>query len=1166
MTTTVIAKPAAFSLPTNLASVEGFIGALYGYAIGSATMTQVNADIVSYGGLNNTLNAYYSAGFGSQTTAAVAASVVANLGVVAGQNGLVAADVTQAVAYVTGVLNAAPANARGAAILNVVSLYNGLAGTTGPLANFSAAATSWTNTQSSAVQYAGTSTSDAALSSAVTTVAAANAAAAAAALIGKTFTLTSGTDSFSGSSALDTFVATNTSTAAVFTAGDSLIGGGGNDVFSVSQASGTWSQPTGITVSGIPTVNATLVGGGSISTASGSGFVGVTALNVNSSAGTVSATGDSTTAIALTTTPTTGNTTAVQGGSNDSVTLTNAITGNSVTVGSSAAPVGTVAITVNDQLAITANVTAATAITNATSNPGGAIAVTGGTAITVTQNVATDPTTASAALTSSNYYDLSAGTVTVTGTAVTTQVTSTQTAPALHVIQISGSDNVSNAKNGIVGVLDNAVVITDATSTSTTAAGTIATVTLNGYGGSSSVTSNALTTLNLSNAATKANNLTAARLTLTNSLATGAPTALTINQGAGASGYLYDANNKITTLNVATTAATGTLTGFNGSNVNTLNVSGAGVLSVSSSITDASAAIAGVATNFTNSLMTQLTALTVTGAGGLSMDLSGNTSLTKVVMGNSGANTVTLGATQAYTGSTGADTVTISANPAVAINGNGGTNTIVLNSALGSYTAAGLANLTGFTILGTNTSTTGTLDVSRLPNAITLINVLGEAANTTASFTNVTAGTNLQVKNASVTTGGISIATSDYNGQNNSITLTIVPPTVSTTGSSGGASLGSTLGTLTLNDAIGGGLGTLNVTSSPTVQGAANTIATLNDTWLSNLNITGTAALNVTNVYAVDGSAGISSYTLNISDNDTSTATSTIATLKATNLANIAYSGSKAFQITAITSDATSGLSVSNTNTSTSGAGVFTIGSSTFASLTSLRLTNSVAITATVTNTAALTVLGSTDNATVSITHSVGTSGDTITIGNGGTGSSTTTTASSTNNTIVTGSGADTISVGSGSNTVTGGTGADIITFASHSTVDRIVLANSDSGAFTQPSGTNNVSTANFDIYTGLKAGDQIQLPAATAMNTSGIKVTNLTSSVYNGLAGNEYYIQGTYTSGTQSFVGSSTGTDTLLVLQTTGTTTNNEAIVLVGYVASTAAGYGSVSGIITLA
>ena len=144
-----------FTLPTNLSTVEAYVGALYGYAVGSSTMTQINADIVSYGGLNNTLNAYYSAAFGSQTTASVAKTIVANVGLGTDAN---------AIAYVTGQLNAAAPAARGAAVANILNAFAGLTADT----TYGAAATAWNATVASSVAYAGSNSADVTLATAAT--------------------------------------------------------------------------------------------------------------------------------------------------------------------------------------------------------------------------------------------------------------------------------------------------------------------------------------------------------------------------------------------------------------------------------------------------------------------------------------------------------------------------------------------------------------------------------------------------------------------------------------------------------------------------------------------------------------------------------------------------------------------------------------------------------------------------------------------------------------------------------------------------------------------------------------------------------------------------------------------------------------------------------------
>jgi len=132
--------------PTNAAQVQAFAGALYGVQVGSTTMKQVEGDISAQGGLTNALNYYYTASFGNDPTAKVAASLVANIGISA-------ANAAEATAYVTGVLNSTAANARGAAIMNILNLLSGLTADT----KFGNDATAWNTKVETAVGYTGSS-------------------------------------------------------------------------------------------------------------------------------------------------------------------------------------------------------------------------------------------------------------------------------------------------------------------------------------------------------------------------------------------------------------------------------------------------------------------------------------------------------------------------------------------------------------------------------------------------------------------------------------------------------------------------------------------------------------------------------------------------------------------------------------------------------------------------------------------------------------------------------------------------------------------------------------------------------------------------------------------------------------------------------------------------
>jgi len=196
-------------LPTNATSVQAFAGALYGLQIGTGTMTQVNNDITSFGGLNNALNAYYSASFGSTATATVAANLVANIGISA-------ANSAAAVSYVTGVLNATAASARGAAVMNILNQLASLSSD----ATFGADATAWNTKVATAVAYTGA------------------ADAASGSVVNQTFTLTTGVDNVVGGAGADTITADNTATSKQLTVADAVNGGAGTDTLKVFNATG----------------------------------------------------------------------------------------------------------------------------------------------------------------------------------------------------------------------------------------------------------------------------------------------------------------------------------------------------------------------------------------------------------------------------------------------------------------------------------------------------------------------------------------------------------------------------------------------------------------------------------------------------------------------------------------------------------------------------------------------------------------------------------------------------------------------------------------------------------------------------------------------------------------------------------------------------------------
>jgi len=130
-------------IPTNASQVQQFAGALYGLTAGTQTMAYVLGEI-NKTSLDQVLNTYFTASFGKDTTASVAQRMVANLGITGDA-------ASAASAYVSGLLNTAPATGRGAAVKDILSTFSGLTSD----ATYGAAARAWTAKVDAALAYTG---------------------------------------------------------------------------------------------------------------------------------------------------------------------------------------------------------------------------------------------------------------------------------------------------------------------------------------------------------------------------------------------------------------------------------------------------------------------------------------------------------------------------------------------------------------------------------------------------------------------------------------------------------------------------------------------------------------------------------------------------------------------------------------------------------------------------------------------------------------------------------------------------------------------------------------------------------------------------------------------------------------------------------------------------
>lgn len=496
-------------------------------------------------------------------------------------------------------------------------------------------------------------------------------------LLGGTFTLTTGSDVLVGGAGNDTFTAGEVAGVAALTVGDQINGGAGNDTLNWIQTGAITGVPTGVTVSSVETVNVT--SGGAITLNTTAGFTGTTSLKTTTSgaAQAITAAADqNVTAVAAAQAATA---VAINGGKDVVVTATGVAAGLT-TVGATTAAAGTV--TVNSTV-------------SGIAAPQGAIAVTGGTSVNVTTATsnAVNTTATQAA-------------VTVTGNASTTAVTVNQ-------------DKAATAAATVVGKVNGAVVVTDVNAASATAAGTIATVSLNSYA-NSSIDSSALTAVNLAG--------TGGTLSIGRGDLTATPTAntLALNVNGLTAGTITDAeaaaDNGFTTINIASTGTASTVAGLVAVDATALNISG-----------DAKVTL-------TANTLTAVKDITVTNTAGAAL---GTALATDVKFtGGAGADEISIGATtKAITLGAGNDVVILSSAALGAggtLAGGEGTDTLVANTNGSSFIAD--PAFSGFeTLRVAGLAAQG----SHNANGFTALEVGALAAS--ATFTNVAANVGLTV-------------------------------------------------------------------------------------------------------------------------------------------------------------------------------------------------------------------------------------------------------------------------------------------------------------------------------------------------------------------------------------------------------------------------------------
>jgi S-layer protein len=834
---------------------------------------------------------------------------------------------------------------------------------------------------------------------------------------GSIFTLTTGADAgigFTGTTGNDTFNAiedtSGLSPIPTWTTADAIDGGAGTNTFNVTQTAAIAGTPLSATVTNIQIAN--IVDAATV-TLDTTGWAGLTALNVTDvgttaltaaggtgvtvtdAAGAVSVAGGSTQtvstsagdvavlggtgAIAVTDTAIGTHVISVDGGSSVAVTVSGETAGGAaINVGLTTAPTGAVTIIASSDPTAT------------TTGSMGAISVIGGTVVNVTENV----------LGAVAQGTTTAGVVTITGTAVTTSVSVTQTAAA-------------TAGPGITGVNDRSVSVTDVNSASTTAAGTITSVSARNYT-TLTVNDNALTTLSVAGGS--------GNVTINNgNLDTPTNTTLNATVDGLTGGSLMD-SGVYTALNITTANTNSRLANISQAAVTALTVAGTKSLALTST--------AGLAA---------LTTVTVSGAAGLTADLSIPGTVTLIdTSGTTGTSAITMnGGTTTFSGGAGADIVTLTTASTKAIALGDGDDTLTIGALVPTVTISGG--------LGTDTlSMDSTSAATASSNGTFAALVTGFEKLVLTGATNQTINlSNLGIANSVQTHGG------------NGLTLSNL-----TSG-----------GTLTLD-----GAGTAyTVNNSPSTMAADETL---------NLVLSADASAAGTN-FAATGITAANMQTLAIASVNTASTPAGAHDHAVTLLGNVAttitIAGNNGLTLTATDTAATtidaSGITLGGFTWS---AGALTAPASITGTTTGTNTVNFSAATGIVTYTGGSgndNVVANNNNANVinlgNGTNNMVSSGggnETIT---GGSGSDIIIVVGSGNNTISTGDGADFVATGGGANIITTGAGAKTLTLGSGSNIVTL--------------GTHDAGTADSLSVAATGTGSFVPTAAITGLNTAGL-------------------------------------------------------------------------------
>jgi len=244
---------------------------------------------------------------------------------------------------------------------------------------------------------------------------------------------------------------------------------------------------------------------------------------------------------------------------------------------------------------------------------------------------------------------------------------------------------------------------------------------------------------------------------------------------------------------------------------------------------------------------------------------------------SAGTITVNLQPDMNFIGGSGRDVVTIDAAPLGVISGGSANNEIILESIVNASEAT-LAHVTHFSTLTFAGTTSGTFDMSKLPD-VNVIDMQGNSANLIyQNYNNAANGTVLEIPYG-VATLNIDYGSVSTTGAKDSLTVVLGDP----------VAYDAAIASLTVADHNGAGIGTINI-SSNNATGYMNTINTFIDNGLAILNISGDAPLQIAQTIT-DSAASVA-----FNDNAGHTA-SNIANLVDAALSTLAIGGTEAFTL-----------------------------------------------------------------------------------------------------------------------------------------------------------------------------------------------------------------------------------------------------------------------------